>query len=298
MTNKEKYTFLNSKKEILEESILKLNTHIRQKCVHGVECGELFPYPYVCFKCAINYYKYCKKNFFPIDEVIFREVAQYITNEDKERERQKAIVIEEKKKKEELERLNKRNNQLFYYKNKSNLDSEEIGKRYERYIGYLLESRGFKVEYHGILNKKADRGIDIIATNKKTAYIIQCKRYAKTKFIHENTINQLIGTYSSFKRRNSSKFSEIRAILYTAHDNLDEHALETLHAHMEIQHIVEPYFEHYPMVKCNIGNNGEKIYHVPDDAMYDHIKIEIHKGECYCYSEAEAEAKGFRRTER
>jgi len=33
---------------------------------------------------------------------------------------------------------------------KGNLSSEEIGKRYERYIGYLYEMDNYKVEYNGI----------------------------------------------------------------------------------------------------------------------------------------------------
>lgn len=282
MTKKEKYISLIKEKEELENSIDKLGAELTKKCEHGVEYGYLFPYPKICLKCSVNYYKYCKKNNMYINEVFFLETVKFIENErDKKREfKQK-------------EQEQKRTNRLLEYQNKKILSKEEVGFRYERYIGYLLEIKGFRVDYHGILKKKKDRGIDIIATFKKKAYIIQCKRYSKSHEIHENTITQLIGSVSAFKMRHI-KYSSVNGILYTSSDNLDEHAKETLESH-GLQHIVSPYDENYPMVKCNIGSDGERIYHLPGDALYDRIKIEINKNEFYCKTIEEAEANGFRR---
>ena len=54
----------------------------------------------------------------------------------------------------------------------------------------------------------------------------------------------------------------------------------------------------FPMIKCNIGRNEERIYHLPFDQQYDVTKINTEKGDCYCDTVAEAEAKGFRRAYR
>lgn len=289
---------LLNQKQDLEGINQSLSYKLARKCIHNKESGYYFPFPKICFECAVDYYKYCKKNLIKIDEVFFKDVAIYVQKEEAQKEQEEILRQEELRKKREIVKKTKREEQLLDYQNTRNLTATEAGYRYERYIGYLLETSGFRVDYNGILKGVEDRGIDLIATHKKIAYVIQCKRYAKTKDVHEKTISQLIGSYSSFKRRNVNKYTEVKPILYTSFDNLDAHARETLGLHPEIQHIVEPHKEDYPMIKCNIGNNGEKIYHIPNDAMYDLIKIELNKGEFYCYTEAEAEAKGFRRSER
>ena len=52
----------------------------------------------------------------------------------------------------------------------------------------------------------------------------------------------------------------------------------------------------YPCIKCNINRiSNEKIYHLPFDQQYDHIQIEIQKGERYLSTVQEAENLGYRR---
>lgn len=50
----------------------------------------------------------------------------------------------------------------------------------------------------------------------------------------------------------------------------------------------------YPIIKCNISNSGEKIYHLPFDQQYDKTQI-IKKGEFYASTVKEAMIQGFRR---
>ena len=57
------------------------------------------------------------------------------------------------------------------------------GIQYERYIGYLYEQDGFKVEYHGALQGKEDIGIDLICKKGEEVQIVQCKRLSPTKAI-------------------------------------------------------------------------------------------------------------------
>ena len=52
--------------------------------------------------------------------------------------------------------------------------------------------------------------------------------------------------------------------------------------------------EDYPLIKCNIGKDGEKIYHLPFDQQYDNVVITPSDGEVYAYTIQEAERLGFR----
>lgn len=184
---------------------------------------------------------------------------------------------------------------LVEYKNAKNLSKDELGKRYERYIGYVYENLGYKVEFQGLKKGKKDRGIDLIAKKKKDILIIQCKRIRKDGFVRENTIQQLKGVVDTEKRKNPKKI--VKGILYTVNDNLDQFASEELN-YSDLEHIVlaHPLNENYPLIKCNIsGKNKEKIYHLPHQALYDRIKIEINKGEKYVETEKEAIELGFRK---
>ncbi|MGP1532609.1 MAG: restriction endonuclease [Campylobacter sp.] len=182
---------------------------------------------------------------------------------------------------------------LFDYENKlANLTPEEIGKRYERYIGYLYETNGYKVEYNGIKMGKKDDGIDIIATKRRELIIIQCKWYKEDSQIHSNTIRQLNDNLHERTADNPNK--NVVARLYSAYDNLDEQARARL-AKTQIEHIVLPYDNEYPKIKCNINDDsGEKIYHLPGAGMYDYIKINVNRGEFYAKTIEEAEKLGFR----
>lgn len=50
----------------------------------------------------------------------------------------------------------------------------------------------------------------------------------------------------------------------------------------------------FPRIKCNIGKNGEKIYHLPFDQQYDTTIIDK-EGEFYAWTVKEATNMGFRR---
>jgi hypothetical protein len=52
------------------------------------------------------------------------------------------------------------------------------------------------------------------------------------------------------------------------------------------------------VIKGNISQSGERIYHVPGGAFYDRTIISVTKGERWFCSEAEARAAGWRRSRR
>ncbi|MDY5466350.1 MAG: restriction endonuclease [Campylobacter sp.] len=186
---------------------------------------------------------------------------------------------------------------LKEYEEKQYLKAEEIGRRYERYIGYLYEIDGYKVDYNGIKKGVKDGGVDLICSKRKELIIIQCKCRDEQGQIHENTILQLIANLSKYKRKYPNK--NVSAVIYTSHDNLDDEAKATLADEVAhgalIHHIIKAYDNSYSKVKCNISDNGEKIYHIPDhSSTYDRIQIEINKGEFFAKTIKEAESAGFR----
>ena len=165
------------------------------------------------------------------------------------------------------------------------------GIDYERYIGYLYECQNYHVKFQGALTGFDDMGIDIVASKGKNIYLIQCKRYSEHKTVHENTVFQLYGSYVYHKIQRPSK--NFIPVIYTSTQLSDvaQKCADFLNIEVHSQHPLK----NYPLIKCNISSNGEKIYHLPFDQQYDRILISPKKGEFYANTVREAEAKGFRR---
>ncbi len=70
----------------------------------------------------------------------------------------------------------------------------QLGRDYERYIGYLRECDGRQVTYQGIIAGLDDLGRDLLCVSGDEIEVIQCKRWAKHKTIHEKHVFQLLGT--------------------------------------------------------------------------------------------------------
>ena len=193
----------------------------------------------------------------------------------------------------------------------------EIGREYERYIGYLYEEKGYSVTYYGIERGLEDFGRDLICKKGGRPLVIQCKCWSnkKKKIIREKHINQLYGTTIAYK---------ISLALGIDADKIDDAPIEYID-HLDIDfnsYNVQPIFfstvpystsavlfadllkiklvtkplGDYPMIKCNISSRtGEKIYHLPFDQQYDKCVITPSEGEFYASTVQEAEKAGFRR---
>jgi len=169
----------------------------------------------------------------------------------------------------------------------------QIGRDYERFIGYLYEQRGFSVHYQGIVEGLEDLGRDLIAV-KETVQIIQCKRWSSQKEIHEKHINQLFGTMTAYAIDNVHDSREVKGVLYTS-TRLSARAKDFAEK-LGINAVEGFQLRPYPCVKCNISRrDGSKIYHLPFDQQYDRTLIEQERLERYVETVAEAEALGFRR---
>ena len=187
---------------------------------------------------------------------------------------------------------------------KRNKTKRQIGRDYEEYIAYLFRTyRGFSRSYiymQGQIKGLEDLGRDIIVKNKNKIYIVQCKRWSRERRIRENAIMQLFGTVCEYcleHRLNPMNVigGSVFAIFCTTTE-LSETAMRFAKV-LKIQVYNVPQ-EEFPRIKCNVGQNGEKIYHLPFDQQYNSIIIESNKGEKLVWTPQEAEQEGFRRAKR
>ena len=169
-------------------------------------------------------------------------------------------------------------------------DNWEVGIDYERYIGYLCEQHGYSVLYNGAISKKEDMGRDLILLKDDTAILIQCKRWKKEKTIHENHIFQLAGSVFEYAYNNPDKKVLGAFVTTTQFSPIASLCAKKL----GILLFPQTPFEEFPRIKCNIGKNGEKIFHLPMDQQYDSVKIS-RAGELYALTVKEAFSLGFRR---
>jgi hypothetical protein len=168
----------------------------------------------------------------------------------------------------------------------------QIGRDYELYIGYLREQAGFRVTYHGILEGLDDLGRDLLASRDHRIEVIQCKRWAQHKTIHEKHVFQLFGTVVAARLENPG--SEVIGTFVTT-TSLSERA-RRFADHLEMQVEERVPMGDYPRIKCNISRrSGERIYHLPFDQQYDTTVIEADRAEFFAHTVAEAEERGFRR---
>lgn len=191
----------------------------------------------------------------------------------------------------------------------SRKSSWEVGREYERYVGYLHEQDGWDVEYQGIIDRFEDLGRDVIARRGSEVRVIQCKRWSQFKDIYEKHIFQHFGTCVEYvvKRREGRRRkpqlelapdilrnSDVSGLFVTT-TTLSDVARQMAEI-LNIDTWEEFSLDEYPQIKCNVSRqDGEKIYHLPFDQQYDRVRIEPERGERYVKTVHEAERLGFRR---
>jgi len=182
----------------------------------------------------------------------------------------------------------------------------EVGRDYERYIGYLYECAGWQVVFRGILRGVADRGRDLVCWNDKAVHIVQCKRWSANRLVDGSVVQQLIETTSDYVRRKHGEDQlvfdlpilgarSIRSVLFTTTSLLpDELGL----AHQHNVRFRERYrMRSYPKIKCYHTRAGDRVYLTPACYSYDSVSINYHKGDFHVHTEAEALRHGFQKHE-
>ena len=200
--------------------------------------------------------------------------------------------------KEEYDRLDPvQRNQLaldnWKARKKSNV---EIGRMYERYLGYLYETDGWAVSFVGALAGLEDMGRDLICVNGRSVHVVQAKYWAKHKTIHEKHVFQLHGTalliplthVELSRKKITPVFATTTRLSETANWAAEKLGVEIKSLEMD---------NAYPLIKCNV-NGDSKIYHLPFDQQYDRVRIDPALGEKYVATTAAAERLGFRRAMR
>lgn len=167
----------------------------------------------------------------------------------------------------------------------------QLGRDYERYIGYLREAAGARVTYQGIFAGLEDLGRDLLAERDGVIEVIQCKRWAQRKTIHEKHVFQLFGTVVAARIEYPDR--EVTGT-FTTTTTLSERAHQFA-AQLGVRVEEGVPLGDYPRIKCNISRSGERIYHLPFDQQYDTTLIEPDRGEAWVATTAEAEALSFRR---
>ena len=174
---------------------------------------------------------------------------------------------------------------------------EEIGLIYETYVGYVFESKGWHVIYHGAKKGKEDEGIDLICIKEDRVRLVQCKYWSQNKTLFENSIFQLYGTWQLRVKNNEfgSKRVDAYIITSTTLGEVAKSSAETLGVKFTENFELN---KNYPQIKCTTTKDGEKIYHLPTDQQYDKIGINKDSRRFYVSTVANAVAKGHRRAYR
>lgn len=223
----------------------------------------------------------------PSDEAISYAIGSYGSEYDAIR---KWISPEEY---EKLSTAKKYQLALDRWKNRKKSDWD-VGIEYERYIGYKLECDGYKVSYIGATLGLKDMGRDLLATKDGKTLIIQCKRWAKEKTIHEKHLFQLYGSTAVYATEHPG--TQCKAVFITT-TTLSDTAKKCAE-YCGISVVENCPMGEYPLIKCNANKEGEKIYHLPFDQQYDKVVISKNKQSCYAWTTYEAEGLGFRRAYR
>ncbi len=171
----------------------------------------------------------------------------------------------------------------------------EIGRFYERYIGYLYEQEDWIVKFFGIIEGFDDLGRDLVCKKGNEIHIVQTKNWSKYKIIREKYLYQHFATTIHYQLQEKiSKKVKVKPIFYATIDFSD--MAKKVSKALNIQIKTEKLKKDYPMIKCNINpSTKEKIYHLPFDQQYDKVIIGNNPGELYVKTVAEATKKGFRR---
>jgi hypothetical protein len=236
------------------------------------------------------------------------ELIRHIEEDENKSDEDEDPVFQYIPKAEYLKRPEGERNQLAldrYFSSRKH--SWQIGRDYERYVGFLYEAEGYSVTYQGIERGMEDLGRDLICKKDGKTEIIQCKNWGQHKTIHEKHINQLFGTtikyYLDFIANENEKTQmelfpdllkkgSIKATFITT-TKLSDTAKQFANA-LGIEIKESFLMNRYPVIKCNLAPNGNKIYHLPFDQQYDNTKIKK-LGEHYVSTVVEAENLGFRR---
>lgn len=182
----------------------------------------------------------------------------------------------------------------------------QVGRDYELYVGHVYRGRGYSVQQFGIARRLEDMGRDLICTKGCETLIVQCKFWAQSRIVREKHIAQLFGTTVAYAIENRLPVDSVlnpeqsiikcRPVFVTSAPFSDVAVRFAKALGVELVVIDFDPKTDFPRIKCNA--NGERIYHLPTDQMYDRTIVDLEHGDMYATTVMEAESSGFRRAMR
>ena len=250
-------------------------------------------------------YLYIMSLFPDLQEYIDGEAVQEATSdapEDLEDKRQYYIPKEEW---ETLSESQRSQIALNKYNERRRLTNSQVGRDYEEYVAFLFRDRckGAVIDMYGEQKGLADLGRDLIVKHGGKVYIVQCKRWSQDRVIREKHIMQLFGSTIEYcwemREKDIHPLDVIgKSVIPVFVTTTELSSTATRFAERLGVEVHKVPMGEYPQIKCNIGKNGEKIYHLPFDQQYNSTIIEHNKGEFYAWNVEEAEKAGYRRAQR
>lgn len=286
---------LNKKRPIKIETA----TELRLKLKEYKE--ELF----VKYKETQYKYNYLLAMFPELQEYIDGEAVQELSSEVPEELDDKRQYYIPKEEWETLNESQRSQIALNRYNERRRLTNSQVGRDYEEYVAFLFRDRckGAVIDMYGEQKGLADLGRDLIVKHGGKVYIVQCKRWSQDKVIREKHIMQLFGSTIEYcwemRKQDIHPLDVIgKSVIpvFVTTTELSSTATRFAERLGVVVHKV-PMGE-YPQIKCNIGRDGKKIYHLPFDQQYNSTIIEHNRGEFYAWNVEEAEKAGYRRAQR
>lgn len=246
-------------------------------------------------------YNYLLAMFPELQEYIDGEAVQELSSEVPEELDDKRQYYIPKEEWETLNESQKSQIALDRYNERRRLTNSQVGRDYEEYIAFLFRNRckGAVIDMYGEQKGLADLGRDLIVKHSGKVYIVQCKRWSQDRVIREKHIMQLFGTTIEYCWEMKKK--DIHPL-----DVIGKSVIPVFVTTTELSPTANRFAERlgvivykvpmgdYPQIKCNIGKEGERIYHLPFDQQYNTTIIEHNKGEFMAWTVQEAEDRGFR----
>lgn len=249
-------------------------------------------------------YNYLISLFPDLQEYIDGEAVLEDSNEIEEHEDRREVYLTKEEWKS-LSDAEKSQLALDRYNEKRKRSKAQVGRDYEEYIAHLFRQqlKGCKITMFGEQRGLEDLGRDLIVQHRSKVYIVQCKRWSEDKVIREKHIMQLFGStieYCWDTRRGGIHPLDVvgKTIIPVFVSTTELSDTASRFAERLDVIVAQEQMGEYPQIKCNIGADDRKIYHLPFDQQYNSCIIDHKKGEFYAMTVAEAESKGFKRAKK
>ena len=139
-----------------------------------------------------------------------------------------------------------------------------LQSRYELYIGFLHETRGWDVQYNSLIPGSNGLRRGLICRKGDKARIVHCLFRPENNIIHENFIYILFGMASQYKHDRPNLRVYARFSTSAGFDDRAKKVAKRFNVGVS-EHLL---IQNFPYVKCIANANGQRIYYTPYDNEY------------------------------